>query len=321
MAKKNTPSQKKTYEKLAIPHDDLIKHIKNKGLIINDDSILKNALTHIGYYRLRGYFYPFYETQSVEKIIKEEGKEDRKKTTIELVSPKTFSKNSNLNDVIELYNFDRRIRLLIIEQIQIIEISLRNCLCEHMSQKYGSHWFMNLSIMSVEFDYDGFFKQISSAKELFISHFYETYSAPKYPPSWMIAETLSFGTWSRVFSNLRLKDQKEISNIFNINKPEILAGWFHTLTVLRNFCAHHNRIWNRNFQHFIPSSLDAIDNHMKRKNSIYCRFAMLRYLTKVISLQDNFNSELKNIISKKPSFVKLEDMGFIPDWELDELWK
>lgn len=154
---KKTPSQKKTYEKLAIPHDDLIKHIKDKGLIINDDSILKNALTHIGYYRLRGYFYPFYETQSVEKIIKEEGKEDRKKTTIELVSPKTFSKNSNLNDVIALYNFDRRIRLLIIEQIQIIEISLRNCLCEHMSQKYGPHWFMNLSIMSVDFDYDGFF--------------------------------------------------------------------------------------------------------------------------------------------------------------------
>lgn len=95
----------------------------------------------------------------------------------------------------------------------------------------------------LKFNKDGDEEWIESAKELFISHFYETYSAPKYPPSWMIAETLSFGTWSRVFSNLRLKDQKEISNIFNINKPEILAGWFHTLTVLRNFCAHHNRIW------------------------------------------------------------------------------
>jgi len=321
MAKQKDNTKKKTYEKLPINHAELVAHLKSKGLSISDESVLENALFHIGYYRLRGYFYPFYKTREIIKVIKEEGKEDREKKTTELLDPKIFSEGSNFEKVIELYNFDRKLRLLIIEQIQIIEISLRNCLCEHMCQRYGSHWFMNLSIMSVDFDYKGFVDKVSSSKELFITHFYEKYSAPKYPPSWMVAETLTFGTWSRVFSDLRLKDQKEISKIFDINKPEILAGWFHTLTVLRNLCAHHNRVWNRNFQNFAPMALDSISVHMGKKNSIYCRLSMLRFLTKKILIKDEFNFSLKKLIDERPSFVKTEDMGFIPNWDTTDLWK
>lgn len=319
MAKKKDPS-KKVYEKPPITHSELINHLQSKGFIINSLPILNNALTHIGYYRLRGYFYPFYKMHEVKNIIKEDGKEDRIKITMELDFPKSFLNNTDINKVIELYDFDRKLRLLIMEQIQRIEISLRNCLCEHMCQKYGSHWFMNLSIMSSDFDYQGFVGKVTDSKEVFITHFYEKYSAPKYPPSWMIAETLTFGTWSRVFGDLQLKDQKEISKIFDIIKPEILAGWFHTLTILRNLCAHHNRIWNRNFKHFVPKVLDDIQPHMNKVISIYCRLSMLRYLTKRICLQDDFHIKLKDLINQKPSFVNLNDMGFIKDWDTTSLW-
>lgn len=40
------------------------------------------------------------------------------------------------------------------------------------------------------------------------------------------------------------KDKKIIAEGFDLFAP-LLESWLHTLTVIRNICAHHARLWNR----------------------------------------------------------------------------
>lgn len=48
--------------------------------------------------------------------------------------------------MIDLYRFDRKLRLLIFDAIERIEIGLRTQLIYQLSQKYGSHWHTKKSI-------------------------------------------------------------------------------------------------------------------------------------------------------------------------------
>nr|WP_265575761.1 Abi family protein [Xenorhabdus griffiniae] len=81
------------------------------------------------------------------------------------IEPKNFVAGTTLEDVIQLYEFDRKLRLIILEQIQKVEIGLRTCLSEHMSGKYGAHWFMNLSVLSNDYHYENFLVKLMKPKK------------------------------------------------------------------------------------------------------------------------------------------------------------
>ncbi|MDO6409920.1 Abi family protein [Pantoea phytobeneficialis] len=294
------------YTKPTNSPDELISKLRERGLIIQDHAVAENALRFIGYYRLRGYFYPYYRMTD-ERVPQP-------------VEPKHFLPDTTIEQVISLYEFDRRLRLIILEQIQKVEVALRTCLSEHMSGRYGPHWFMNLAILRPEFDYDAFFKQISSAKEVFIQHYSDTYSTPVYPPSWMVTEVMTFGSWSSAYAGLSVRDQREIARMFSLNSNEVLGSWFHTLSHLRNLCAHHNRIWNRHFQVFAPMHMKGYEHHFSRKNTLYCRLAILKYLSDQVSWSDGLKEQLDNLMAQRPDCVTWEKMGFMEGWRTDVLW-
>ncbi|MGR6831805.1 Abi family protein [Aliivibrio wodanis] len=305
MAKK-TDINKQHYNKPTMSPKSLLDRLKERGLIISNETNALNALTFIGYFRLRGYCYPFYKT--VKEI----------KPT--LVAPKTFIEGTTFDDIVELYEFDRKVRLLIIEEIQKIEVGLRTCLSEHMSNNYGPHWFMNLAVLSPTFKYDGFYARIKDAKELFISHYYDNYQSPSLPPSWMIAEVLTFGTWSRLYTDLFLSDQKAVAKKFSVKSPDVMGSWFHSLSHLRNLCAHHNRIWNRNFQVFIPKDTHLLKEHMAKKNTLYSRLCVVKYLSDQVSIANGLTERLRTLMDNAPKVVTIEQMGFIEDWYNKDLW-
>ncbi|MEU38934.1 Abi family protein, partial [Salmonella enterica] len=130
------------YQKATQQIPDLIAKLQQRGLVIGDMATATAALTFIGYFRLRGYCLPYYQMTQERKPVP--------------VEPKMFVPGTTLENVISLYEFDRKLRLIVLEQIQKIEIGLRTCLSEYMSHKYGCHWFMNLTAMSRDYDYEGF---------------------------------------------------------------------------------------------------------------------------------------------------------------------
>jgi len=303
----STQQNVKSYKKETLSIDELLEKLRGRGLNINDEASAKTALTFIGYYRLSGYFIPYYKHT-----------DDR---IPELIEPKEFKENIYFQNILDLYDFDRKIRLIILEQIQRVEIGLRTCLSEHMSKKYGCHWFMNLTIFDNEYDYEGFFNQISSAKETFIQHYKEKYSHPKYPPSWMITETLSFGAWSKMYTDLLKEDKKAIAEYFNVKSVDVMQSWFRTLSHLRNLAAHHNRIWNRRFTAFNPKRINSYYEHMENSSTLYTRLVVLKYLSDQVTASDDLKTKLLNLMENPPISVSWDKMGFVEGWLESPLWQ
>jgi abortive infection bacteriophage resistance protein len=86
-------------------------------------------------------------------------------------------------------------------------------------------------------------EEASRSKELFVSHHQQTYLGFPSLPMWKAIEVMSFGTLSVMYANLRKQQQARVARQFQLH-PRYLASWFHTLTVLRNACAHHARCWD-----------------------------------------------------------------------------
>jgi len=82
-------------------------------------------------------------------------------------------------------------------------------------------------------------------QESYARHYALTYSEPELMPNWAMVEEITLGTLSHLYKNLSQdRDKKRIARDLGLEAP-LLESWLHTLTVVRNICAHHCRLWNR----------------------------------------------------------------------------
>ena len=63
---------------------------------------------------------------------------------------------------------------------------------------------------------------------------------------WVVCEIWDFGTMSTLIAGMTETDQDAIASKYGISNGRILASWLRSLNYLRNVCAHHSRLWNRN---------------------------------------------------------------------------
>jgi len=146
--------------------------------------------------------------------------------------------------------FDRRLRLLIFNAIEKIEIALRTQIIYNYSLEYGAFWHLkpelyNNAVYFAE-HIASLQKEIDRSNEIFIKHYQQTYNDPREPPCWMSLEVSSIGLLSKIFSNLKKEKCKDkITFHFGLKGVDILTNWMHCFSVIRNICAHHGRIWNR----------------------------------------------------------------------------
>ena len=167
--------------------------------------------------------------------------------------------------VYSLYVFDRKLRLLVFDTIERVEIAVHSQLVYQLSHKYGSHWQDNPAVFKPAYTlkqrngqiiivnpFTTIQKQITSQlhsnkAEVFIKHYRNTYSSPVNPPSWMSIEILYFSQLSIICENLANRsDLSQIAGYFNL-PPDVFVSWLHTINYIRNVCAHHARLWNRDF--------------------------------------------------------------------------
>jgi len=290
------------FQKPPLTTTQLINQLKNKGLIIPSEDVLQLSLKTIGYYRLSAYFLAF--------------KNQYQET-------KPFKKGVSFDDVLSLYTFDKKLRLLILDPIETLEISLRSSLTDVMSLKYGAHWYLKSDLFIEHVNLEKFLNDIKSIcrkrKEVFLKHYYKSYDMPKYPPSWMILECLSFGACTQLLMNIKtLQDKKDICQIFGYH-PTIIESWFSVISSLRNLCAHHARIWNRWFAFAPISPHEAL---IPAQKHTFCEQAhIISRLLKCISEEKavDWQEQLFDLLGGFPKVSK-QKMGFISNWQKDLLW-
>jgi abortive infection bacteriophage resistance protein len=220
----------------SIPEQVVI--LQRRGLTINGRAAAEHCLKHIGYYRLAGYW-RIYQTDSVEH---------------------TFIPGTTIERIIELYNFDRELRLLLIDAIEFIEVSFRSVLVNEMCTKYGTTWFANPRFAFREDVFNAILqnidKELARSKEDFITHHDRKYGNDIYPPAWKTMQALSFGTLSKIYGNIHndIPERRVIAKIYGLPSETWLHSWMQVISVLRNYCAHHSRLCYRVFS-FPPKDM------------------------------------------------------------------
>ncbi|MEA3445732.1 MAG: Abi family protein [Bacteroidota bacterium] len=134
-----------------------------------------------------------------------------------------------------------------------------------LSHNHGPFWYHDIKL----FRNIGIHKQLITklkseferSDEEFILAFKNKYTN-QLPPSWMLLEVTSFGSLSRMYSNLNPgTGKRDISRAFGL-ADTVFASWFHSIVYLRNVCAHHSRLWNQNsrlfnFSHKIAANKES----------------------------------------------------------------
>ncbi len=281
--------------------------LKSRNLIIKDREIIYSVLTNVSYFRFSAYFHPF--------VVKND-------------PGQKFMIGTEFEDILGNYSFDRKLRLLVFDAIERIEIAFRTRLTVSLVEKYGPGWYHNANLFK---DSDCFFKTIEnfkkeygSSNEVFIKHFKEKYSDSEFPPSWIALEIFSFGRLSRHFSNLKNNADKQLlADYFELRYP-VLQSWLHSLSYVRNICAHHSRLWNRSLgiRPVFPSSKNFywLRNRDIHNNRSYYLLCILQYILNEVHTRNTFKSKLQSLLSDYPGIDKTV-MGFPKNWEKEPLWE
>lgn len=294
------------FTKPAISVDDQLQRLIDRGMTVADIDSAKNYLRRIGYYRFSGYTRPFQ---------KGGGGPDHH----------VFKGSTEFEVVLDRYIFDRKLRLLLLDAIERIEVAVRAGLSNHIAERHSPHWFMNPALFAPGFDHASYInllgRQISQGgpnnQAIFIKHYYATYSSPNLPPSWMIFEDVSFGVISRTFENVVKTELRELCGQFG-EPHRVLTSWLHTVSYVRNLCAHHSRVWNRvlTIKPIIPKKYRAI---LLDNSRIYAALLIAQVLLGKVAPDNHWANRLKKLLEMHPD-VPWSAMGIPNDWHKQDVW-
>jgi len=288
--------------------------LRRRGLDIPNQQRAEHYLSNISYYRLSAYTLPFQIDRNTHQ----------------------FATGATFDKVLDLYVFDRALRLHVFDSIERIEVAIRTQIVQQMATKHGSHWhekqvLFKPSPYGKPSTFGILEKEVTAIcngrrNEVFIQHYMKNYKDPAFPASWMCFETLTMGMLSRIYQALADNDDRRgIASHFKL-PHQVLESWLHTLSYIRNVCAHHSRLWNR--------ELGVAPNVLHRKaknigpwiaypypanNRMYYALCCIRYLIQSINPNGSFSTRTKALITKHTPLPGI-GMGIMPGWEKEPLW-
>ncbi len=301
---------KKQYNKPPLPLEKQAQLLLDRGLKGITKKELEKVLANVNYYRLRGYTYP-YQNNMLENT--------------------PFLQNSKWEFIWNDYVFDSKLRRLITEALGHIEVALRTQLELEMSLAHGSRWYTDASLSYSEEIFEKNLEELNGhwnrSREIFKEHYETEYDNSLPPPAWMIFETTTFGTVSKIYSNLRkdIPAKTKISNYFGFTKSstKVFISWMQHLNLVRNICAHYSRLFSRSFivRPMLPTSKPAKwISQIPAQDRIYISICIITYFLDICAPDFDFRKELKEVMSMcRP--VQLPSMGFPSDWKEQPLFK
>ncbi len=219
------------FSKPAKSIDEQIALLQSRGLVVSNEAFAQHVLSNISYYRLAGYWWPMQADKELH----------------------IFKPGSRFEDAVSLYNFDKELRIMLFDAIEVIEISLRTKLIYHLSHEKDPWWFQDTSLFT---DVRAHIQtlahleeEIERSKDTFIKEHKRRHKDDgRFPPAWKSLEVTSFGALSRIYGNLKpgVRSKDTIAIEFGTVNHTYLPSWLQSIVQIRNICAHHSRLWNKN---------------------------------------------------------------------------
>ncbi len=214
--------------------DEQVDILKNKGLVIDDVERAKEILLRENYFFISGYRHLFFRSNESKKFIQ----------------------STNFREIYGLFNFDRQLRNIIFKNILIIENNIKSVISYNISRNYGitEKNYLNPKNFTREpsktRQVNDLLKKmkrqirINGGQHEATSHYISNYG---YIPPWIVVKVLSFGIVSELYGILKVDDQKNIADVFNINYQELMS-YLTILSNYRNLCAHEDIVYEHRAQ-------------------------------------------------------------------------
>lgn len=300
------------FEKRATTPEEQVGILLKRGMAGDEAKILR-SLTTTSYYRLSAYWFTFR---------REEGK----------IRFDDFLPGTSFDVVWDRYCFDRKLRILVMEGIERIEIALRAALAHWHAQEHGPFAYMEVPTSLpkfTSFEREQFILRVreetdrSKKHEDFSKHFYDKYGdSHKNLPIWSATEIMTFRTVLTMFKACSHSVKKKVADVFGM-PDSVFSSWLLTLNAVRNVCAHHGRLWNRQ----VVSPVIPTGKAYRQWNApvlikherMFASLTIVNYCVGRVEQSNEWASRFKSLLREHRN-VPVKYMGFPPNWADSPLW-
>ncbi len=322
------------YAKPWLSVEEQIDRLAGRGVAVEGRDRARSLLNAVGYYRLTGYLYPFRES---ERVI-EDGR-----SVIRVLD--TYRPGTTLHHAEEIIDFDRRLRALVMEGVERIEVAVRMQV-GHVLGRQSPFAYEDPACFTQAFTAEAadikdpapskhiqWLQRVSARKagsdEQFVEHFRRKYDDRM--PIWALTEVLELGHLAVLYRGTRQKEAEEIASAFAVPTKKTMANWLASLNYVRNVAAHHSRLFNRKLQ-YAPSrpkvgTIPLLDHLRdvetpKEVFGAYNILAVIAYLLISVDVRTDWTQRLADLLRAFPTshVLTVASMGAPQDWESLDLW-
>lgn len=309
--------------------DEQLTLLANRGMVISDQEHARRWLTQVGYYRISGYFYPY-------RLPSQTGSEPRQGN---------FVGGTTFQSVSDLYEFDRKLRTLVHDATERVEVALRAQVSRILADQ-GPESYRDADTFRDAFDHPRWLRTVekrinrASSRSNPIKHYRAHYGGRV--PIWVAMDALDFADVSQAFEGLPSEDQRAVGDALGItidpanlsknqrqkvNRHHPLTRWFEKLTVMRNTAAHHSRLWNRTM---VPAGTTALKTvagleslASNQSEKVYDALLLTNKLLTSISPGTSWNTRIVDLIDslEKIPGRSAQEMGFPLEWRKIGVWR
>lgn len=308
-------------------YGELLDLLVAREMEVPDTERAIRKISQVGYYRLSGFWYSFREMEF----------NDDGGAVISHGKPKRHNKflpHTSFDDVFTLYIFDKRLRLLLLDAIERIEVNIKTTLA-HVLGKHNPVAYLDPSFIMPKFTApqnkawqkwsDRQEKELNRCKEdSIVWH----RNIARQIPIWVAIEAWSFGTLSQYYGLLKASYKNQIAKEIGLSNASVLGHWLQVINAFRNRCAHHTRVWNQTIASPLRLPTDAgkedtdyfagfdLNDHSRKK--MYGLIVMLWYLVEKVGPNSDWIQHIIDAIDNLPPlpFNTYHAMG-IPEGGLD----
>ncbi|URI09432.1 Abi family protein [Aquincola tertiaricarbonis] len=298
---------------------DLVLKLASEGLSIPDRKAAEAIIFRENYFRFKAYAIPFFDKQAG-----------------------AFHPNTAFADIHELYCADQKLRDFLLPVIAQLEVRIRATVDNVITGITGDpFWHINpqsyKKFENVERALEKAQQRFGQGKQEFVLHYRSRYFTKRSydfrlsPPFWIISEIFTLEQLLTVCRCLNDKSAHfaespgsnkldRAAKAFGLNSWGALVTNLSCLLELRNLCAHHSRLWNRNLQN--PGGLRGKHEFApSHPNRLYSHLLMLRVCCSAQGIQDGIRNFMQSMFSTVPIFSRdMANMGFPTDWSADRVW-
>ncbi|MDQ0615293.1 abortive infection bacteriophage resistance protein [Microbacterium sp. W4I4] len=325
------------YNKPWLSIDAQIDKLAARGVDVGPRPDASQLLHAVGYYRLTGYLFPFRRSEQYE--------DDDGRVRVRVLGE--YVSGTSLDHAARVIDFDRALRMLVLDGIERIEVSLRMELGYVLGEVSPFAHLDSSSFVSAFTDvhpdpdtgeptskHSEWLRRVETrlagSDETFVAHFRNKYDGQM--PIWALTEVLELGHLGRLYGGLTNSLATKIARGYGAPSKRVMASWIASLNYVRNVAAHHARLFNRKL--VVAPGRPAVGvvpllNHLRDEESakavygLYNAIAVTAYLLRSIDGRSGWPQRLIELLENFPMApgLSIEALGMHPRWAEFELWR